>query len=66
MGAAGLALAGSIGGWVLFVLTLKEVGFSHVIKPLFSRHILLLLLAWVTLGALSYYGNTELMAIIRR
>ncbi|MEA1880022.1 MAG: murein biosynthesis integral membrane protein MurJ, partial [Campylobacterota bacterium] len=26
MGASGLALAGSIGGWVLFILTVKEVG----------------------------------------
>ena len=66
MGAAGLALAGSIGGWVLFVLTLREVGFSYITKPLFSKHILLLLLGWVALGTLSYYGSVELMAIVRR
>ena len=35
MGVAGLALAGSIGGWVLFIFTVKEVGvgkFINIVK----------------------------------
>jgi len=65
MGAAGLALAGSIGGWVLFLLTLKEVGFEHISKTLLSKNTLLLLLGLLGLGLLSYYGNIWLMALIR-
>jgi len=30
LGAAGLALAGSIGGWVLFFFTVKAVGIDHL------------------------------------
>jgi len=37
MGAAGLALASSIGGWVLFVLTLRELGWHHLTNILRSR-----------------------------
>ncbi len=65
MGAAGLALAGSIGGWVLFLLTLKEVGFGHISGQLLSRRTLLLLIGWFGLGALCYLGNTWLMSLIR-
>ena len=65
MGAAGLALAGSIGGWVLFVLTLKEVGFGHISRLLLSGRTLLLLAGWVGLGILCYLGNAWLMTVIR-
>ncbi len=65
MGAAGLALAGSIGGWVLFTLTLREVGFSHISGILFSRRTLLLLLGLAVLSILSYLGSVWIMEMIR-
>jgi len=65
MGAAGLALAGSIGGWVLFILTLREVGFSHISHVLFSRETLLLLTGLVLLGVGCFYLNEVLMEWIR-
>jgi len=40
MGAAGLALASSIGGWVLFVLTLQAVGWHHLVDILKSKYAL--------------------------
>jgi putative peptidoglycan lipid II flippase len=63
MGAAGLALAGSIGGWVLFFFTVKEVGtdkfmmivkhkrslYFAVVMPLFAGAIYLLNLWLLTL-----------------
>ena len=66
MGAAGLALAGSIGGWVLFVLTLREVGFGHISKALLSWRTLLLLIGLAGLGVLSYFSSEWLMAVIRK
>ena len=65
MGAAGLALAGSIGGWVLFILTLREVGFNHLSKILFSWRTLLLIIGLAGLGILSYFSSEWLMTVIR-
>ncbi len=57
MGASGLALAGSIGGWVLFAGTLKEIG-SETIKNMFdTRYTLLFLLAVILLTPLFYFLN---------
>lgn len=57
MGASGLALAGSIGGWVLFAGTLKEIG-SETIKNMFdTRYTLLFLLAVILLAPLFYFLN---------
>jgi putative peptidoglycan lipid II flippase len=65
MGAAGLALAGSIGGWVLMLLSIKEVGWHHLSATLLSRRTLwlagALALLWVGSDAL----NTLLMSWIR-
>ncbi len=36
-GASGLALAGSIGGWVLFILTVKEVGTDKFMEIIRSK-----------------------------
>jgi len=44
MEAAGLALASSIGGWVLFVLTLKELGWHHLFDILKSKYSLYFLI----------------------
>ena len=37
MGASGLALAGTIGGWILFIFTVKEVGVDRFIKIVKSK-----------------------------
>jgi putative peptidoglycan lipid II flippase len=65
MGAAGLALAGSIGGWVLFVLTLREVGFEHVAPAFFSQRTLFLLGGLIVLGLGGYDLNIWIVNLIR-
>ena len=65
MGAGGLALAGSIGGWVLFVLTLKEVGIKHITAELTPKKSFLLIALIVILIILSYYTNKWIWQIIR-
>jgi len=65
MGAAGLALAGSIGGWVLFILTLREVGFSHISGVIFSKRTLLLLAGVALFGIICFYMNGWMMGLIR-
>jgi putative peptidoglycan lipid II flippase len=65
MGAAGLALAGSIGGWVLFVLTLREVGWHHIAKAVIAWRTLLLIGGFVLLGMVSWYLNDWLIDWIR-
>ncbi len=65
MGASGIALAGSIGGWVLFVLTVKEVGterFMHIMKSkmLFYWGFISLLFSIIL-----HYLNDALMLYIR-
>jgi len=65
MGAMGLALAGSIGGWILFTLTIKEVGFDKLIRILKDKKLFYLI---VTLGAsaiLFLFINDLLMNWIR-
>ena len=65
LGASGLALAGSIGGWVLFVLTVKEVGFDRFTAILKSRKLLYLLAASVIFGVLLFEVNVLLLSYIR-
>jgi putative peptidoglycan lipid II flippase len=65
MGAAGLALAGSIGGWVLFLLTLREVGVSRISGVLFTKRTLLLLIGLLILAIGCFYMNGWLMGWIR-
>ena len=43
MGASGLALAGSIGGWVLFIFTVKEVGVDKFIQIVKTKQSLVFL-----------------------
>jgi len=56
MGIQGLALAGSIGGWVLFIFTVKEVGdqrFINIIKSIKSIYFIIsmsifwIILSWI-------------------
>ncbi|MBN2825047.1 MAG: lipid II flippase MurJ, partial [Campylobacterales bacterium] len=44
MGASGLALASSIGGWVQFVMTLQALGWHHLIDILKSKYSLYFLI----------------------
>jgi len=66
MGSAGLALAGSIGGWVLFLLTLKEVGIEHISSALLSKKTLLLLAGLTLFATGCFFLNEWLMAVIRQ
>ena len=61
MGAAGVALAGSIGGWVLFILTVKEVGIERFMEIIKSKISLYLLLSLTLFGILLYYVNILLL-----
>jgi putative peptidoglycan lipid II flippase len=65
MGASGLALAGSIGGWVLFIFTVKEVGvdrFLSIIKTKYSFYFMLIMPIFVILV---YFTNQWILTLIR-
>jgi len=65
MGASGIALAGSIGGWVLFILTVKEVGierFLHIIQSKKSFYFIILLTLF---GGVCYTLNIFILTLIR-
>ncbi|HEY9190164.1 MAG TPA: murein biosynthesis integral membrane protein MurJ, partial [Sulfurovum sp.] len=65
LGASGLALAGSIGGWVLFILTVKEVGTERFLDIIRSKKALYLLLTLAVLSLLLYQVNLLLLGLIR-
>ena len=65
MGASGLALAGSIGGWVLFVFTVKEVGFNTLKRILKNRRSLYFLTVMPLFALLTYELNRWLLTLIR-
>lgn len=65
MGAAGLALAGSLGGWVLFALTVKEVGIDHFKSMVISVKAIYLSIALAVLTALFYVLNEWFIYLIR-
>lgn len=65
MGASGLALAGSIGGWVLFILTVREVGSQKFWTILKSKYSLYWIFAMPLFGFLLYLVNLWLMTFIR-
>ena len=65
MGATGIALAGSIGGWVLFILTVKEVGTDKFLTIIKSKKSLYLIASLLLFSLLLYYINTFIMQIIR-
>ena len=65
MEASGLALAGSLGGWVLFVFTVKEVGtdkFLTIIKTKYSLYFMIVMPIFV---AIIYFINLWLLTLIR-
>jgi len=65
MGAAGLALAGSIGGWVLFVFTVREVGTDKFLKIIKSKKSFYFVVSLLIFSLFLYYLNVFIMQIIR-
>ncbi len=65
LGASGLALAGSIGGWVLFIFTVKEVGTAKFLEIIRSKRSIYLLVSLVLFSLLLYGLNHLLLEAIR-
>ncbi len=65
MGAAGLALAGSIGGWVLFFFTVREVGFEKFITIIKDKRSVYFLLSIPLFAGILYETNHWLISLIR-
>ncbi|NOZ90115.1 MAG: murein biosynthesis integral membrane protein MurJ [Epsilonproteobacteria bacterium] len=65
MGAMGLALAGSIGGWTLFILTIKEVGFDRFLKIIKSKKSIYFIVAMGVLSIIFIYLNGFILTLIR-
>ena len=65
MGASGLALAGSIGGWVLFIFTVKEVGFDKFVLIVKSKQSLIFLAIMPMFVAIVYFANAWVLTFIR-
>ena len=65
IGASGLALAGSIGGWVLFIFTVKEVGFDRFLNIIQSKKSIYFLLFLTMIGIGLYLLNTFILQWIR-
>ncbi|AKF25263.1 multidrug transporter MurJ [Sulfurovum lithotrophicum] len=65
LGASGLALAGSIGGWVLFVFTVKEVGTERFMEIIKHKKLFYFLIMMCLLAAVLYYANSWLVTLIR-
>jgi len=65
MGASGLALAGSIGGWVLFIFTVREVGSDRFWEMVKSKRSLYFLLGMTGFAFLLYWVNGLLLWYIR-
>ncbi|MHB8100288.1 MAG: murein biosynthesis integral membrane protein MurJ [Sulfuricurvum sp.] len=65
MGAAGLALAGSIGGIVQLVLTAREIGFGIVLNLLKTKYSVYFILGVSIFGVLFYTLNHFLLNLIR-
>jgi putative peptidoglycan lipid II flippase len=64
-GAMGIALAGSIGGWVLFVLTVKEVGFDKFSNILKSKMSFYLIGSLSIFALILYHLNILILDYIR-
>ena len=65
MGASGLALAGSLGGWVLFVFTVKEVGtdkFITIVKTKYSLYFMIIMPIFIVIV---YFVNQWVLTLIR-
>jgi putative peptidoglycan lipid II flippase len=65
MGAAGLALAGSLGGWTLFLLTAREIGSDRFIAMFRSIYALYVTLLFTLSGVVFWLLNGWLVELIR-
>ncbi len=65
MGAAGLALSGSIGGFAQLILTIKEVGFDKFWNIVKSKTMPIFIIAMITFGTMLYFINKFLIDMIR-
>ena len=65
MGAMGLALAGSLGGWTLFILTIREVGFERFLAIVRDKKIIYLIATLIISALLFWFINGYLMQWIR-
>jgi len=65
MGAMGLALAGSIGGWTLFILTVKEVGVKHFVDIVKSKKLIYLIVGLIFSAFVLNFLNNLIIEWIR-
>lgn len=65
LGAAGLALAGSIGGWVLFFGTIRELGYQEFLSLLKNRYSIYWIALMILLAPLFLTINHYLMLWLR-
>ncbi|BAF71779.1 murein biosynthesis integral membrane protein MurJ [Sulfurovum sp. NBC37-1] len=65
LGASGLALAGSIGGWVLFIFTVKEVGTERFVEIIQNKKLLYFLIMMGLLTVIFYYANSWIVTFIQ-
>jgi len=65
MGASGLALAGSIGGWVLFIFTVREVGVERFVQIVRSKRSLYFIGVMVLFTMMLYPINDLLLSYVR-
>ena len=57
LGASGLALAGSIGGWVLFIFTVKEVGTDRFLDIVKSKKSFYFVVMMIVFSLIIYFLN---------
>ncbi len=65
LGASGLALAGSIGGWVLFIFTVKEVGTDKFLDIIKSKKSLYFVVMMFIFSLCIYFINSWVTTLIR-
>ncbi len=65
MGAMGLALSGSIGGFIFFTLTIRGVGFKKFLNILKVKKIVLLTFSLIAMTSILLWINEVLMGWIR-
>jgi len=65
LGAMGLALAGSIGGWTLFILTIREVGVDKFFNILKSEKLLYFIISMVMFAFILWWLNGVILSMIR-
>jgi len=65
LGAMGLALAGSIGGWTLFILTVREVGVDRFFSILKSKYTIYFFIFLVIFGIILWFLNIYILGFIR-